>query len=159
MTKIYDDRYNTRAIFKKDSVTARKTEQEISELLLKYYGWKTISFNNDNKYDLLIIKNKKKVKIEIKEDFTCERTGNVGLEFNSRGKPSGISTSEAHSYLFKVHTKGGIVYLLTRTEVLKKMIENHEYHRIVVGGDKGSDSKNYLFKFDVLKNKSRILFI
>jgi len=160
MTKIYDDRYNTKIIFEKNSITARETEKEIADMLLSHYGWKTIHFNDDNKYDLLVIKNKKKVKIEIKEDFTCERTGNVGLEFHSRGKPSGISTSEAHAYLFKVHTKdGGIVYLLTRTEVLKKMIENHEYHRVIVGGDKGSDSKNYLFKYGVLKNKSRILFI
>lgn len=149
------DRYKN---YNRDFKVAFQTEKEVSELLLTHYGWKTIQFNRDNKYDLLVIKNKKKIKIEIKEDFTCEKTGNIGLEFESYGLPSGILVSEATHYLYKAHTKTGVVYLLIRTEVLKTMIENHEYHRIISGGDKGSNSMNYLFKYDVIKRKSRILF-
>jgi hypothetical protein len=93
----------------------------------------------------------KEVDIEIKEDFSCERTGNVGVEVESWGRPSGLSVSKADFYLYKVHQPDGTkrVYII-RTEKLKKMIEDELYHRIVVGGDPGSNSKNYLFKLKVI---------
>lgn len=159
MSTLLDDPIDKYKNYNIDSKVAFKTEKEVAELLLKHYGWKTIKFNGNNKYDLLVIKNKKKIKIEVKEDFTCQRTGNIGLEFECRGLPSGISVSESTHYLYKAHTRLGVVYLLIRTEVLKQMIENHEYHRIISGGDKGSNSMNYLFKYDVIKRKSRMLFI
>lgn len=51
--------------YKRDFKVAFQTEKEVSELLFKHYGWKTIKFNRDNKYDLLVIKNKKKIRILI----------------------------------------------------------------------------------------------
>jgi hypothetical protein len=37
------------------------------------------------------------------------------------------------------------------------MIEDELYHRIVVGGDPGSNSKNYLFKLKVIMDNFKYL--
>lgn len=67
-----------------------------------------MEYNSDFKYDLKvgmvgekllgdILSNKK---IEVKTDLKAKSTGNVYVEYYSRGKPSGISTSEADYYCF-----------------------------------------------------------
>lgn len=140
--------------FNKDHVIAQKTEQEIADFLKsKNKNIKEITLNNDNKYDLLIIGNDdSKMTVEIKEDFTCERTGNVGVEYECRGRPSGIAVSKADVYMYKIHQPDGKVTLnKISTEDLKQIIEDKHYFRTVVGGDVGSDSKCYLFKLDVFK--------
>lgn len=141
-----------------DKPIADKTEKEISEMFYRQYGWKTVSINKDFMYDLLLEKNGRKIKLEIKEDFTCYRTGNVGLEFHCRGRLSGISVSQASHYLFKVHTRKGLLYLLIKTERLKQMIEENKFHRIVTGGDPQSDSKSYLFSLGVMIKNSKKIF-
>lgn len=140
--------------FRKDLPIARKTEQEVAGILEKAYGLKIHTANNkDNRYDILG-ENKlgSKFTFEVKEDFTCERTGNVGLEFECRGKPSGIAVSQAEFYIYKLHTpKDGIEFYLFNTNFLKRMVEEERYFRIVNGGDEGSNSMNYLFKLDVFR--------
>ena len=58
--------------------------------------------NSDFKYDLEIGLNYETKlaellgkKIEVKRDFKCLETGNIFVEYASRGKLSGIATSEA----------------------------------------------------------------
>lgn len=41
-------------------------------------------------------------KVEVKSDYIAHRTGNVFIEFSSRGKPSGISTTEADYWLYRI---------------------------------------------------------
>ena len=138
--------------FNKDLVVANKTERQIAKYL-ESMDIKTLEMRNDNKYDLLVeMPSKKQVTIEIKEDFSCQRTGNVGVEYECRGKPSGISVSQAGFYLYKVHEPSGEKRLyIIQTENLKKMIKEHKWFREVCGGDPGSNSRNYLFKLDVIK--------
>ncbi len=50
------------------------------------------------------------------------------------------------------------VYII-KTELLKQMIADKLYHRIVVGGDVGSNSKNYLFKLQVVVENFKFLGI
>lgn len=144
--------------YKKDKSKAYKTETEISGKLLKFYGWKTIRFNNTYHYDLLIKKSKRVITVEIKEDFSCERTGNIGIEYWSRGKFTGISITESQYYIIKAHRPNEIVFLLIKTTDLKELIKNKEYTRIVIGGDKDSGSTNYLFKYETILKKSKVLF-
>lgn len=139
-----------------DKPIADKTEHEIAEIL-KENGCKIKSFNNDRRYDILAERDGKIYKFEVKEDFSCERTGNVGLEFSCRGKPSGISTSEADFYVYKIHTPQGILNVMISSKRLKKMIEDHVFHRIVVGGDPNSNSKNYLFHLRDIVNNGKII--
>lgn len=134
--------------FKKDLQYAQKTEYEIINLLIAKYGMKYIARCNNNKYDVeMESKDGKRFTFEIKEDFTHARTGNIGVEYESWGRPAGVAVSQADYYIYKVHNADGScdIYLL-KTETLKAMIENKLYWRTITGGDIGSESKNYLFK-------------
>lgn len=138
--------------FKKDHPIAIETEQEISKLLEDFYGWRTLEFCNTNAYDLKVkTKIGIELTIEVKEDFSCYKTGNVGIEFESWGRASGIAVSKAQFYLYKVHTpfEGRISYRWIGTDRLKNMIADERIPREIKDkcGDKGSNSKNYLFRY------------
>jgi hypothetical protein len=159
--------------FRTDLTRANATEKEISKLLSNQYGMETLEIGNTFEYDLLVRTNKlRNILLEIKEDFKCGSTGNFLLEFEYKGKPSGISTSKAEFYIHKLHMKDGIEYWSTSSEKLKWMIEEKLYFKIVEGGDGSKDAqkvtgirdatittKNYLFKLDVFKKYSKQLFI
>lgn len=67
-----------------------------------------MNYNNDFKYDLRVGQVKEQElanilsskTIEVKYDLRATETGNVFIEYESRGKASGISTSEADYYCF-----------------------------------------------------------
>lgn len=144
--------------FDKDVEVAKKTEWEVVHLLEKKYGAKVSNINKDNRFDILALIKGKNFTFEVKEDFLGEVTGNVGLEFSCRGKPSGIQTSQANYYVYKLHTKNsGIQFVLLKTSTLKKMVADKLYFRIVNGGDKNSNSMNYLFKYDVFIKYGKII--
>ena len=80
---------------------------------------------------------------ELKTDRLAHKTGNVFVEFESRGKPSGISTSKSGVWIFKIVSKGdrhlfSIEIPLSR---LKKKVDNN--YNVMLGGDNRS-SKGYL---------------
>jgi hypothetical protein len=144
--------------FNKDLPVAKQTEKEVATLLSSVYKAQLLAVECTNKYDLLMSINGTNYSFEVKEDFTCERTGNVGLEFECRGKPSGIQTSEADFHVHKIHTKeSGIIFVLHRTSRLRELIDKRLYFRIVNGGDKGSNSMNYLFKYNIFARTGKIL--
>ena len=106
--------------FHKDLKIAKKTEQEVSEIL-EANGLKILSFGNNSDYDILAEwdGHDNPVSFEVKEDFMCELTGNVSLEFESRGKPSGIESTKADWWIYKIHTRhSGIQFFLFPTEFL-----------------------------------------
>lgn len=84
---------------KKREVTSIKD----SIRLMQNKGYVFVRHNNDNKYDIEFKKDNKSVFVEVKQDFSCFRTGNVGVEYSCRGKPSGISVSKADFYIYKIH--------------------------------------------------------
>ena len=73
-------------------------------------------------------------RIECKRDFKAHITGNLFVEFECRGKPSGISTTEAEYWVFIVgpHDNDLRAYLTT-TDRLKVLYQNAK--RKVPGGD------------------------
>ncbi len=154
--------------FNLDLPIAKKTEKQMAEFLIEtqdmtFLGTSdTLPNVNRSDFDIRMKFNKSGnvVDIEVKEDFTCERTGNVGVEFECRGKKSGIERTKSDFYLYKVHMPNGRkgVYII-RTSKLKEMIANKSYHRIVNGGDPGSNSMNYLFKLEVIKENFKCLGI
>jgi len=156
MDEVKDNNYRE---FRRDLKVAIVTEKEIAKFVYEQFGWKTTHFERTKKYDILVkCGNKKTLKIECKEDFRCLKTGNIGIEFSYRGNPSGISTSEADLYAVKAHTRHGVRYIFIKKSVLLKMIENKLYHRIVNGGDKGSNRLNYLFSYYVFASKAEKIF-
>ena len=113
--------------------------------------------NNDFKYDLqlgikgesLVAKLLSNKKIEVKTDLKANKTGNVFIEYESRKKPSGISTTQAEWFCF-VLSNENIIFL--ETHKLKAMCRFFlKTKKDVLGGDKNTSKGillpiNYLIK-------------
>jgi len=98
-------------------------------------------------------------KIEVKsERGMWMRTGNIAIEYESYGKPSGIAATES-DYWFHNLCIGDEVFatLVFDTKNLKRIIDKLDYKRSVNGGDHNA-SKMYLlnlqklFSSDVIKS-------
>lgn len=90
--------------------------------------------------------------LEIKTDKICQKTGNVFVEFESRGKDSGLATTTAVYWVYclwsEVRKEQTYVFIPTRR--LKKLIKQGNYKEMR-GGDNWT-SKGYLIpKEDLLK--------
>lgn len=71
---------------------------------------------------------------EIKSDFMAHRTGNIAIEFQCRGKDSGIRTTESDHWVYKI-IKPDIIIILN-TEKLRKFVEdNMSNYKVIMGGD------------------------
>lgn len=99
-----------------------------------------MKYNNDFKYDLKVGQVKEEQlaeifnskKIEVKYDLKALQTNNVFVEYQSRNKPSGISTSEADFYCFCF----GDTYHLIETLKLKNRCRKYlNTNRDKSGGD------------------------
>ena len=97
-------------------------------------------------------------KIEVKSERDMwQRTGNIAVEYESYGKPSGIKATES-DYWFHNLCIGNETYatLVFRTDVLRSIINSLDYTKSVNGGDHNA-SKMYLlniqklFSSDVIK--------
>ena len=97
-------------------------------------------------------------KIEVKsERGMWQKTGNIAIEFESYGKPSGIAATES-DYWFHNLCVGDETFctLVFDTNSLKKIIDNLDSKRSVSGGDHNA-SRMYLvnlqklFSSDVIK--------
>ena len=86
-----------------------------------------------------------------------QKTGNIAIEYQSYGKPSGIDATES-DYWFHNLCIGKDTYatLVFKTEVLRKIIDSLDYKKSVSGGDHNA-SRMYLlniqklFSSDVIK--------
>ena len=97
-------------------------------------------------------------KIEVKsERGMWQRTGNIAIEFESYGKPSGIAVTES-DYWFHNLCVDEDVYatLVFKTDMLKRIVEQTTNKKTVSGGDHNA-SKMYLmniqniFSSDIIK--------
>jgi len=97
-------------------------------------------------------------KIEVKSERDIwQRTGNICIEYESYGKPSGIAATES-DYWFHNLCIGEDVFatIVFDTKSLKRIIDNLDYKRSVSGGDNNA-SRMYLlnlqklFSSDVIK--------
>ena len=99
-----------------------------------------MDYNNDFKYDLKIGQIKEKElgeifsnkTVEVKYDLQALDTKNVYVEYESRGKPSGIAKSDADYYCFCF----GETFHLIKTTILKSKCRKHlKTNRDKKGGD------------------------
>ena len=79
-----------------------------------------MNYNKDFRYDLAIELLCKKV--EVKLDFKCLETGNIFVEYYSRGKKSGLSTTEAEYWCYWLSDYHCI---LIKTDKLKEMCRKY----------------------------------
>ena len=138
--------------FKDDLVVAQKIEARvISHLMEKTPEMLFHGFSNYKGYDCHFSLNNKYYKLEIKSDYHATHTGNIVIEFESRGVPSGISTTQANLIAYAVVTTRGLdIYIIT-TKKLKALIQEKRYKNITTGGDAGSNTKMYLFSLSVFE--------
>jgi len=117
-----------------------------------------MDFNSDFKYDLAlgqlgegwVGKMLSSQTIEVKFDFACYRTGNFFIEYESRGKPSGIATTKAVYWMLIASTEKGVELktqlrdiekddilfsIMLSTEKLKEICRTRYYRKEVSGGD------------------------
>lgn len=91
-------------------------------------------------------------RVELKsESFQWERTGNICIEFESRGQPSGIAATEADYWVHELKRDGEtLVYLMFPTERLKALCRKSG--RVVHGaGDDGAQSVVILPLAEILR--------
>lgn len=99
-----------------------------------------MKYNNDFKFDLEVgqtYENKLGEllgkKIEVKRDFKCLQTGNIFVEYESRGQKSGMATSQAEWWCYWLSDSHFIMIELSK---LKDMCRKYiKTDRDVLGGD------------------------
>ena len=105
-----------------------------------------MNYNSDFKYDLELGKIGEETlgnllsdkKIEVKTDFQLAETNNIAVEYASRGKYSGISTTEAEWFAIVEGGKKDTIVLVT-TERLKELCKS-KFARKVKGGDNNTSN-------------------
>lgn len=113
-----------------------------------------MNYNSDFRYDLQIGQNYETSlyellgkKIEVKRDFKCLNTGNIFIEYESRGKKSGIATSEAEWWCYWLSEHHLILIELSVLKTICRTFLNT--NRDVKGGDSNS-SKGILLPLKIL---------
>jgi hypothetical protein len=80
-------------------------------------------------------------KVEVKRDRQTKQTGNVYIEYQSRGKPSGIKTTKADKWAYIL--QDGCI-LIVDTELLKKALRYLIKARLCVKDMPGGDNNTSL---------------
>jgi hypothetical protein len=110
----------------------------------------SVEYNSDFKYDLKEGKLKGETKfhkmlsnskIEVKFDRMTRKTGNVYIEYESRGNPSGIRTTEADYWAY--FTQDEECFVISTKKLKEKIIKLKP--RKIKGGDNNS-SMGFLIK-------------
>jgi len=81
------------------------------------------------------------IKLEVKLDLWTEKTNRIAIEFESRGKPSGIMVTESDFWLH-ITCKGALVFMFP-TFFLKFICQQHINNNTQIKkvGDKGIDGE------------------
>jgi len=130
--------------FKKDVIVGEKGEHTVIKDLISL-GAKFISDNKDYRFDVMMNINEEDIKYEIKTDLFCKPdkdTNNLFVEFECRGKKSGIEVTEAKWFVTYFIHLNQIWYI--QTDVLKKIISDNKFRQTEFSGDSGSNTKGWL---------------
>lgn len=86
-------------------------------------------------------------KIEVKTDYKATRTGNLFIEYESKGKVSGLATSKADYWAFIISNEQIII---VETNKLKTLCRNNNLSR-VNGGDSNTSKGVLLPLINIIK--------
>jgi hypothetical protein len=130
--------------FNKDLIIGEQGERTVTQDL-ESIGAKLITDNKNNSHDLIVEKNGIQLKYEIKTDVFCFPqfdTGNMFIEFECRGKKSGIEVTTADWFVMYYKYLKEIWYI--KTDELKKLINDNQFFETEFSGDQNSNTKGYL---------------
>ena len=87
--------------------------------------------------------------VECKADRLCVKTGNIFVEIESRGKPSGImvTTSKYYAICLVVENRDNDIWVLVPTKILKELMKKYP---IKNGGDNWTSKGHIIPKADLL---------
>jgi hypothetical protein len=138
--------------FRKDLKLGNEGEVVVTDFL-ESKGHKYVDSNNDNKYDVKMITNGKETTYEIKTDVKCAPlfdTGNIFIEFESRGKASGIAVTQAKWFVTYFRYLNELWFI--KSNDLRTLIENNDFQVFYDAGDVGSATHGYLINRKQFKN-------
>jgi len=156
--------------FKKDIIEGEEGEQVVRKDL-ELEGAKYLGDNKNNQYDIaMLMPNGKEVKLEIKTDVWCippkvvqmpfgpmtvsDDSGNMFIEFECRGKPSGIIVSKADLFITYFKHFKEIWYI--QTSKLLNLIASENFPTTEQSGDENSNTKGYLIPREDYKDHFKI---
>lgn len=90
-----------------------------------------------------------KFKAEIKFDRIAHKTGNIFIEYESRGKPSGIATTDADYWIYKIE-KTGCALILPVQYLKERLREYYRLKRYMIEGGDDDTSKGFLIPINKL---------
>jgi hypothetical protein len=114
-----------------------------------------MQFNNDFAFDLIVGQMAEKElaavlqdkRIEVKSDKLAHKTGNVFVEYASRGKPSGLATTQADYYCFEVKETFVLISVIKLKLICRKYFKTE---RDITGGDENTSKGILLPVLDML---------
>jgi len=130
--------------FNKDLQDGHRAELEAIEKLQTHFP-EISNFQqcNTKDYDIKGLVDGQSITFEVKNDLMAHQTGNIAIEYECRGKDSGLKTSTANFWIYKFDN----TFFLFETEILReRLFAENKYFRKVTGGDKGSFTKMFLVK-------------
>lgn len=89
-------------------------------------------------------------KIEVKTDFMADKTKNIFIEIYSRGKKSGLSTTQAEYWIIKMTNVSVIISTKTLKEIVRHCFNINGYKK---GGDNDT-SLGVLVPINLLFNEN-----
>tara|TARA_R100001594_G_scaffold97418_1_gene131676 strand:- start:3603 stop:4109 length:507 start_codon:yes stop_codon:yes gene_type:complete len=128
----------------KDSLAIGNTvEDNVCAKIRKKYPKAYVKQGYCKGYDIYVPETKRKV--EVKQDKKSNFTGNIVIEIEFNGKPSALSTTEAHYWVFD----DGEKYMWITPAILRQIIEPLRPVKFVGNGDNKSKLA-YLVKKDII---------
>lgn len=149
--------------FREDLANESETIQDIAQKLSEN-DVKVLELGHTNKGDILCeFPNGETVWTEAKEDFGRNQsgkwTGNVALEFMSRGKASGVLVGDSKYWIYKCHYgEDKYKYLWFHRKNLISLIEQKKYKFIANGGDKDSNTMMFIFSLSEFEKAGKEVF-
>jgi hypothetical protein len=139
--------------------------ERVVRKFLESLGYTFISKSEEISHDYKFIKDGKEYMFEIKTDGGHIRpnkktgelyeTGNMVIEYESRGKNSGIAATKA-DFFVTYYPQLNEIWLI-KTEKLKDLLrENKDSLKRTIGGDSNSETKMFLLNREKFKNNFRI---
>jgi len=129
--------------FKESLAIGHSSEDAVCEKIQKKYPRAHVMEGYCKGYDIYVPETRRKV--EVKQDKKSNFTGNIVIEIEFNGKPSALSTTEAHYWVFD----DGEKYMWITPATLRQIIEPLRPVKFVGNGDNKSKLA-YLVKKDII---------
>lgn len=148
------------------------------QVLIKEFEKKGLTLlhdNKNNKYDIkMSLPSGKPIMFEIKTDVWCvpgryletsfgkiwveaKDSGNLFIEYQSRNKPSGLTVSEADTFIY--YFPYFKEYWSIHIDKLKKLIKENNFRETKDSGDLESDTRGYLIPREEYKEHFKVFKI